>query len=134
MQVASRFLLVWIIVHFFPSVAEDNFAYTTMLIAWSTTEVIRYSYFALNLQNGRVPEWLTWLRYNTFFVLYPMGIGSECWLVWSSMGKARERFGDMAVWGLWVVLAIYVPGELSFVFVSGVPTLSSGNKVVHITY
>ena len=114
MQVASRFLLVWGIVYFFPAVAVLNPTYTTMLVAWSTTEVIRYSYFAVNISFGKVPGWLTWLRYNTFFVLYPMGICSECWLVWSSMSAARAKFGEPAVWGLWGVLGLYVPGKLCF--------------------
>ena len=114
MQVASRFLLVWGIVNTFPSTTGTSFAYTTMLLAWSTTEVIRYSYFAVNLASGSVSNWHTWLRYNTFFVLYPMGIASECWLVYLAMEPARVRFGEVAYWGLWVVLGGYVPGEYTF--------------------
>ena len=110
MQVASRFLLVWGIAQFFPETVARSTAYTTMLLAWSTTEVIRYSYFAVNLKDGTVPAWLTWLRYNTFFVLYPLGICSECWLVWLSIEPARKM--DWRVeWGLWAVLVVYVPGE-----------------------
>lgn len=81
-----------------------------MLLAWSTTEVIRYSYFAMNLAYGGVPGWLTWLRYNTFFVLYPLGIASECLLVYAAQGPAGKMYGTWAVTGLWVVLGIYVPG------------------------
>lgn len=110
MQVASRYLLVWGIVNNFPDTASHSLAYTTMLIAWSTTEIIRYSYFVLNLTYGQVPGWLTWLRYNTFFVLYPLGIGSECWLVWLSTAPARG-WNNMFEWGLWVVLLIYIPGS-----------------------
>ena len=110
MQVASRFLLVWGIAQFFPETVARSTAYTTMLLAWSTTEVIRYSYFAVNLKDGKVPAWLTWLRYNTFFVLYPLGISSECWLVWLATEPARKM--DWRVeWALWAVLAVYVPGE-----------------------
>ena len=115
MQVASRFLLVWGIVYFFPVVAQSSLAYSTMLIAWSTTEVIRYSYFAVNLAYGSLPKFLVWLRYNTFFVLYPLGISSECWLVWLSTQPARVKYGDVAGWGLSGVLAVYVPGELHMV-------------------
>lgn len=109
MQVASRYLLVWGIVNIFPQTASHSLAYTTMLIAWSTTEIIRYSYFALNLAYGKVPGLLTWLRYNTFFVLYPLGISSECWLVWLSTEPAR-RWTQAFEWGLWAVLVIYIPG------------------------
>jgi very-long-chain (3R)-3-hydroxyacyl-CoA dehydratase len=110
MQVASRFLLVWGIAFNFPSTTAASPAYTTMLLAWSATEIIRYGYFAYNLHFGGVPGWLTWLRYNTFFVLYPLGISSECWLVYSATGPAREQWGQMWEWALYAVLAIYVPG------------------------
>ena len=76
-----------------------------MLLAWSVTEVIRYSYFVTNLR-GAVPGFLTWLRYNTFFVLYPVGIASEMWLVF----KASEVAGRTLQWGFLGVLLAYVPG------------------------
>ena len=110
MQVASRFLLVWGIAYNFPDSTAASPAFTTMLLAWSTTEVIRYGYFAYSLHFGSVPSWLTWLRYNTFFVLYPMGISSECWLVYSATGPARKQRGQELEWALYAILAIYVPG------------------------
>ena len=109
MQVASRFLLVWVVVEFFPLVAIRSPAYTTMLLAWSITEVIRYSYFAVNLAYGKVPDWMLWLRYNTFFVLYPLGISSECWLVYLATGLAGKE-SAVFKWALIAVLAVYVPG------------------------
>ena len=111
LQVASRLLLIWAIVHPFPALAHRSLAYSTMLLAWSTSEVIRYSYFAVNLAWGRVPYLLTWLRYNSFFVLYPLGIASECWLVWLAMGPARQMWGEVGVWALRAILAVYVPGS-----------------------
>ncbi|KAG9594591.1 PTPLA-domain-containing protein, partial [Aureobasidium melanogenum] len=77
MQVASRILLIWGIVYPFPNTVAFSPIYSSMLIAWSVTEVIRYSYFAINLSAGSVPAIWMWLRYNTFFVLYPLGISSE---------------------------------------------------------
>lgn len=111
MQVASRFLLVWLIAYLFPATVSQSRAYTSMLFAWSVTEVVRYSYFAVNLSYGKVPEWLTWVRYNAFFVLYPLGISSECWLVWQSQGPGVRKFGLPWEWFCRVVLFIYVPGE-----------------------
>lgn len=108
MQVASRFLLVWGIVHPFPFLAASPF-YSSMLVAWSVTEVIRYSFFALTL-SGWQPSALTWLRYNTFFVLYPLGITSECAMIWLATGPAAI-WGDIYVYILYGILAIYVPGE-----------------------
>lgn len=123
MQVASRILLVWGIVHPFPQLATSP-AYTTMLLAWSITEVIRYSYFVLQLSgftSGLLPDFLAWCRYNAFFVLYPLGISSECWLVYKAMGPAgRGSFGNDIVWVLRGILGVYVPGEFfpsSFFFV-----------------
>nr|POF14339.1 putative very-long-chain (3r)-3-hydroxyacyl-coa dehydratase [Quercus suber] len=109
MQVASRFLLVWGIVHFFPATALSPL-YSTMLLAWSITEVIRYSYFAVNLAYGKVPSALVWARYNAFFVLYPLGISSECWLVWLATGPAKYFFHGLD-WVLYGILIIYVPGK-----------------------
>ena len=48
-------------------------------------------------------------RYNTFLVLYPLGVASETWLIYKAIpqaSKVDEKFG----WGLWAVLASYVPG------------------------
>ncbi|RMY48910.1 hypothetical protein D0863_15280 [Hortaea werneckii] len=109
MQVASRFLLVWLIVPNFPATTSQSTAYGTMLLAWSVTEVIRYSYFAVSIAYGRVPKALVWLRYNTFFVLYPLGIASECWLVWSSIEPARS-WNAAYEWALRLILFVYVPG------------------------
>jgi very-long-chain (3R)-3-hydroxyacyl-CoA dehydratase len=111
MQVSSRLLLVWGIVHPFPHVALSTF-YTSMLLAWSLTEVIRYSFFALSLSVGSdaFPP-LTWLRYNTFFVLYPVGITSECMLVYKAMEPATQAYGDLAFYALATILAVYVPGS-----------------------
>jgi hypothetical protein len=112
MQVASRFLLVWGVVDLFPAATGPNPAYSTMLLAWSVTEVIRYSYFAINLSFGKVPSWMTWLRYNTFFVLYPLGISSECWLVWQATEPA-EKTNPLIKYAYLAILAVYVPGETS---------------------
>ena len=109
MQVASRLLLVWGVVNAYPDQTARSPFYSSMLLAWSITEVIRYSYFVMNLQ-GEVPVLVTWLRYNTFYVLYPMGITSEVILVWSASQAARTEIA----WGFWAILTTYVPGKLSY--------------------
>ena len=108
MQVSSRFLLVWAVVDMFPFLALSPF-YSSMLIAWSVTEIIRYSFFALSL-SGLQPKFLTWLRYNTFFVLYPVGIFSECWLIWLATAPAGH-LNELYKYALQAILAIYVPGK-----------------------
>jgi len=112
MQVASRFLLVHLIASppAFPLSTRHSPAYATMLLAWSVTEVIRYSYFVFSLSGVGVPKLWTWLRYNTFLVLYPLGIASECWLVYSAIPLAKER-NKMFAYALWAILAVYVPGS-----------------------
>ncbi|KAB8295871.1 hypothetical protein EYC80_008692 [Monilinia laxa] len=109
MQVSSRLLLVWFIVNPFPFVAKSA-GYSSMLIAWSVTEVIRYSYFVITL-SGYKPAIITWFRYNTFFVLYPLGISSECWLIYNAVEPARHVYGQVYAWALQLILLIYIPGS-----------------------
>ncbi|PSN66561.1 PTPLA-domain-containing protein [Corynespora cassiicola Philippines] len=109
MQVASRFLLVWGIANNFPETTQHSPAYSSMLVAWSVTEVIRYSYFVFVLSGNGVPALWTWLRYNTFLVLYPLGVASETWLIYQAIPSASqidEKFG----FALYAILATYVPG------------------------
>ncbi|KAF2205700.1 PTPLA-domain-containing protein [Delitschia confertaspora ATCC 74209] len=119
MQVSSRFLLVHLIASPFPSTTAPSPAYTTMLLAWSITEVVRYSYFVFTLSGMGVPRVWQWLRYNTFLVLYPMGVASECWLVWRASTVVEGRLngqgpsgklGSMLKGGMWGILGVYVPG------------------------
>lgn len=138
MQVASRLLLVWAIVNTFPLATSRSPAYASMLTAWSATEVIRYSFFAINLSTSQVPDTLKWLRYNTFFVLYPLGISSECWLVYSSIVPA-ERWHPVFGWALKAVLLIYIPGESDFslmaMYMSMYGTLTGRvSRVIHLVH
>ena len=115
MQVASRLLLVHLIVSPFPEATTSSPFYASMLVAWSVTEVIRYAYFFQALR-GKDPGFLTWLRYNTFFVLYPVGISSEAVMMW----KAKEEMSEPGRMAVWAVLAIYVPGRWSFGLASSI--------------
>ncbi|KAF9484442.1 protein tyrosine phosphatase [Pholiota conissans] len=83
MQVASRLFLVWGIAEQFPEV-RSNPLYTSMVLAWSVTEIIRYSFYAFNLV-GRNPHALLWLRYTSFYILYPLGAGSEAFLIYATL-------------------------------------------------
>jgi very-long-chain (3R)-3-hydroxyacyl-CoA dehydratase len=60
-QVFSRLFLTWGVVDLFPNSVRNCPAYPVMLVAWSTTEVIRYSFYAWNLLD-EVPYPLLWLR------------------------------------------------------------------------
>lgn len=118
MQVASRLLLVWGITFPFPQVASSP-AYTSMLLAWSVTEVIRYSYFgAAYAGGGDPPSVLLWLRYNTFFVLYPVGILSEVALIVMSLEPAAAVM-EVLQWPLFAILGIYAPCKSAHVLKAG---------------
>ncbi len=54
-----------------------------------------------------MPRFVTWLRYNTFYVLYPVGIASECALICKA-SLVADRWELLAFWG---ILALYVPGS-----------------------
>lgn len=109
MQVSSRLLLVWGVVDNYPTATSSSPFYSSMLLAWSTTEIIRYTYFMLNLV-GSVPRLLTWLRYNAFYLLYPLGITSEMVLIFNASNTAVADYA----WQQWVfrgILLAYVPGS-----------------------
>jgi very-long-chain (3R)-3-hydroxyacyl-CoA dehydratase len=87
-----------------------------MLLAWSPTEVIRYSYFTFMLSGTGVPAVVSWLRYSTFYVLYPIGISSECWLMYKSLDQAEDEFGAWYKWTLIAIMVLYVPCKWFFRF------------------
>ncbi|KAI3398259.1 hypothetical protein diail_9597 [Diaporthe ilicicola] len=108
-QVASRFALVWGAVYLYPLIAISP-AYSSMLLAWSSTEVIRYLFFALSLSGGYEPALLKWLRYSGFYVLYPVGISSELWEL-SQAARAASAEGNTAgVVVALLVMSTYLPG------------------------
>ena len=49
-------------------------------------------------------------RYNLFFVLYPMGIASEFWLVMNSAPYAEEVH-PLLKYVIYAIMGIYVPGS-----------------------
>jgi very-long-chain (3R)-3-hydroxyacyl-CoA dehydratase len=75
MQVASRLFVAWMTLHLCQS-AQSSIFLSSLLFAWSVTEVIRYAFYLLNIYD-LVPMPLGWLRYSTFLILYPLGVMSE---------------------------------------------------------
>jgi len=98
MQVASRLFLVWGIVERYPE-TQSNPLYASMVFAWSFTEVIRYSFYAANIV-GYEPYILTYLRYTTFYVLYPLGASSEAFLVFSTLPPLSTKSFFSKSWGV----------------------------------
>ncbi|RUS31028.1 tyrosine phosphatase-like protein [Jimgerdemannia flammicorona] len=67
-QVASRLLLCWGIYEQFPVPAvREHWLFTSMAVAWSITESVRYSYYGLNLV-GVQPYSLLWVH----ILLHPL--------------------------------------------------------------
>ncbi|KAF9241568.1 PTPLA-domain-containing protein [Melanogaster broomeanus] len=112
MQVSSRLVLVWAIVARFPLTHSNPF-YTTMVVAWSLSEIPRYIYYVFSLAGIDAPAGLTWLRYSAFYVLYPIGAGSEAVVALSTLPEWQN--GQYANWVLedWLragMVLIWIPG------------------------
>lgn len=90
MQVASRLLLVWGIVNSYPAATSISPAYSSMLVAWSVSEVIRYSYFVMNLR-GWVPGFVMWLRYGIFLSIGDDGPFIAGWLASLTVGSGQVQ-------------------------------------------
>ncbi|KAI9032330.1 tyrosine phosphatase-like protein [Hyaloraphidium curvatum] len=107
-QVFSRIMLVWGVMHLFPYPDVVNILpYTTMTVAWSITEVVRYSFYAAGLLGG-VPAFLNWMRYTFFYFLYPLGAGSEMVLLFKSLPYAKKYSTLLYLFDIFL-LAIYPP-------------------------
>jgi len=116
MQVFSRLVLVWGIAENY-EVARNNPLYASMVFAWSLTEVIRYAFYACSLVST-VPYVLLYLRYTTFFVLYPLGAGSEAFLIYVTLPNSSPHpvlTWRSWIWGIWT-LSDYVRGLLFVVW------------------
>ncbi|QRV82809.1 3-hydroxy acyl-CoA dehydratase [Ceratobasidium sp. AG-Ba] len=110
MQVASRIYLVWGITESFSATRSNPF-YASMVLAWSVTEVIRYSFYACNLA-GTEPGFLVYLRYTTFYILYPLGASSEAALIYSTLPNSSPLSGTWSPYDLLrgVFFLIWWPG------------------------
>ncbi|KAJ1957321.1 hypothetical protein IWQ62_005119 [Dispira parvispora] len=107
-QVASRVLIVILTLQWFnvPAVTQST-AVSTMLVAWSVTEVIRYGYYACSLL-GMQSYLLTWARYTFFFILYPLGAGSEATLLYKTLPTVKLYSSPLYL-TFWFLLMLYLP-------------------------
>ncbi|KAJ9110645.1 hypothetical protein QFC19_001474 [Naganishia cerealis] len=87
MQVASRVWMVWGVVEQRPE-THANPLFTSMILAWSITECTRYAFYLLALLHLE-PRALLWARYNLFYILYPLGAGSEAFLMRSVLPSIK---------------------------------------------
>ena len=89
LQLSSRVFILWLIAERISEVQRE-FALTTMVLAWSLTEVPRYFYFAYSAQT-KPPSALVWIRYSTFLPLYPLGASSEWFVLYKALPYIAER-------------------------------------------
>ncbi|XP_066602424.1 very-long-chain (3R)-3-hydroxyacyl-CoA dehydratase hpo-8 [Prorops nasuta] len=90
-QVFSRVMLVCGVLLATPSsYAPSSPGLPLTLLAWSITEIIRYLYYFTNLL-GFVPQFLTYLRYTTFIVLYPIGVTGELLCLYSAQQYGNDH-------------------------------------------
>ncbi|CAL9211719.1 unnamed protein product, partial [Musa hybrid cultivar] len=120
-QIGSRLFLTWGVLWSFPE-TRTHVLVSSLVISWSITEIIRYSFFGMKEALGFAPSWLLWLRYSTFLILYPTGITSEVGLIYIALPyiKASEKycirmpnkwnFSFDYFYASILALAIYVPG------------------------
>ncbi|KAF2068821.1 hypothetical protein CYY_009859 [Polysphondylium violaceum] len=73
-----------------------------LFLFWGLSELIRFPYYIFN----PAPQFLTWLRYNAFIVLYPIGFGAEN-LLWYHMLPVIKEYG---------ILSLSMPNSLNFAF------------------
>ncbi|KAK4165355.1 hypothetical protein QBC43DRAFT_32419 [Cladorrhinum sp. PSN259] len=110
MQVASRLFLMWAVCWPFQPLNVSTW-YSSMLCAWATTEVIRYTYFVFK-QFDAVPGALHWLRYSAFLILYPIGISSEVAMTLKALFGPASYLASWYPYALTAVLLSYIPGSV----------------------
>ena len=94
----------------------NNPLYASMVLSWSMTEVIRYSFYACSLV-GMTPFVLLYLRYTTFYILYPSGASSEAFLIYASLPTSFQQSWLQDMWKLtdYIRAGLFVvwwPGDL----------------------
>ncbi|XP_062006037.1 very-long-chain (3R)-3-hydroxyacyl-CoA dehydratase PASTICCINO 2A [Rosa rugosa] len=120
-QISSRLFLVWGILWSFPE-TQSHVLVSSLVVSWSITEIIRYSFYGMKETLGFAPSWLQWLRYSTFMLLYPIGITSEVGLIYLAMPHIKNsekycirmpnkwNFSFDYICAAIVALGFYVPG------------------------
>ena len=72
-QVLGRLFILWGYVNIAPQ-SQQSWALNLLIHAWSIVEVPRYLFYLFKLLEMDMPKALLFLRYNLFYVLYPLGM------------------------------------------------------------
>uniref|UniRef100_A0A0N5BK88 Very-long-chain (3R)-3-hydroxyacyl-CoA dehydratase n=1 Tax=Strongyloides papillosus TaxID=174720 RepID=A0A0N5BK88_STREA len=120
MQVYSRVFVVWGILYAVKS-SQVSIGVPMLIFAWSITEVIRYSFYALSLIKT-VPYALIWMRYTFFIVLYPLGASGELFTMVAGLNEIHDKkiftlempnslnFSFSYWWYVVILCLLYIPG------------------------
>uniref|UniRef100_A0ACD5TS75 Uncharacterized protein n=5 Tax=Avena sativa TaxID=4498 RepID=A0ACD5TS75_AVESA len=116
-QIFGRMYVTWAILWSLRE-AQSHILVTTLMLSWSITEklvgnclqVIRYPFFGMRETFGFAPSWLLWLRYNSFLVLYPIGMLSEVGLIFVAMPSMKTSGRYYLHHATTAILLLYVPG------------------------
>jgi len=103
-QVFSRVYVTWAILALCPP-AQASLGFPLLLFAWTITEIIRYSMYAIG-QFSSPPYILTWLRYTFFIIAYPTGVTGELLASYTAMLYSSKT--DL--------LAVHLPNSLNATF------------------
>eukprot|EP01122_Echinamoeba_exundans_P014793 TRINITY_DN6777_c0_g1_i1.p1 TRINITY_DN6777_c0_g1~~TRINITY_DN6777_c0_g1_i1.p1 ORF type:complete len:235 (+),score=65.55 TRINITY_DN6777_c0_g1_i1:74-778(+) len=104
-------LFIVIICYLLPS-ARESFAFSSLIFAWSAGEIIRYMYYAMSnplIVGKQTPDFVPYLRYTGFIVLYPIGFLSEFVILLKAFGAAQSGSYSIFVLPLGALLLGYWP-------------------------
>lgn len=95
MQIVSRVGIVQVVACAATAESRSDMLFFWQLfnICWSVTEVVRYSYYAVNTAGLNIFP-LTWLRYSTFLLLYPLGITGELGTVYKALPEMTRHASE----------------------------------------
>ncbi len=82
MQVFARMYVLNTSFVFVPESVGIHMAFT----CWSAAEIIRYSYYLLELLGTEIGL-ISWLRRSSFIILYPVGVSGEIVTMYESFGS-----------------------------------------------
>jgi len=117
-QVFSRVYVVWAILYMCPT-SQLSIGFPLLLFAWTITEIIRYSMYAVSLV-GNPPFFLTWLRYTFFIIAYPVGVSGELICMYTALLQAMQQD----------ILSVQLPNMLNVTF--SFPLLILGIMLAYI--
>lgn len=100
--------MVWLaygVVYAHPKVAK-HYSYSMIIVSWSLTYIIHYTYHAFRLRFKASPKTLFWLQYHCFFLLMPISLVGEFAQIFLSLRFVTIWWYDYI---LSTALVLYIP-------------------------